>query len=547
MKSILFSIALLLINNLAAQIWLVDPLEAIYPDVNKTESFNNRWVDDYPQGVNANVHLLIKAPKGEKIKLSASIDGKELDVNVWSKLIDVPVEQNTGLDSRTEQFINEINPHVIRRAPFRIFEVIEPLSTNSTQTTNNYTAFRLSVPFDLIDKPGTYKVNINVHSVSFEKQAIFKIEIHPIELPQLSESKFFYTNWFNLNKMEESHNLTRWSDSWFRMLEKYAQLMAHGRQNCIIIPGELITYNNGKFILDKEKMLGFINVFRKYGFQYFESPHLLYRGDNDDWGDPELKVILTKKRYYSENGKQDIEKIVKLIREFTIGNGLTNSWLQHISDEPTSVNAGCYSDLAGQIKEIFPEIKIMEATNDREGIAGAIDIWCPIINDFEENELFFREREEFGEKVLVYTCLVPGGKWLNRTLDMEKLRQVYFGWGAAHYNTGGYLHWGLNQYHADPFEQSVVKHPSPVASANNFLPAGDTHIVYPGQSGPLSSIRFEAHRMGCEDYELLQKLKVSDPKLHDKLISKLFRTYTDYNLNLKDYRKTRKKLLKALQ
>ena len=189
----------------------------------------------------------------------------------------------------------------------------------------------------------------------------------------------------------------------------------------------------------------------------------------------------------------------------------------------------------------------MEATNDREGIAGAIDIWCPIINDFEENELFFREREGFGEKVLVYTCLVPGGKWLNRTLDMEKLRQVYFGWGAAHYNTGGYLHWGLNQYHADPFEQSVVKHPSPVASANNFLPAGDTHIIYPGQTGPLSSIRFEAHRMGCEDYELLQKLKVSDSKLHDKLISKLFRTYTDYNLNLNDYRKTRKKLLKSLQ
>ena len=88
----------------------------------------------------------------------------------------------------------------------------------------------------------------------------------------------------------------------------------------------------------------------------------------------------------------------------------------------------------------------MEATNDRDGIAGAVDIWCPLINDFQENEAFFREREKLGEKVLVYTCLIPGGKWLNRTLDMEKLRQVYFGWGAAHYDTGGYLHWGLNQY-----------------------------------------------------------------------------------------------------
>ncbi len=65
---------------------------------------------------------------------------------------------------------------------------------------------------------------------------------------------------------------------------------------------------------------------------------------------------------------------------------------------------------------------------------------------------------------------------------MEKLRQVYFGWGAAFYNTGGYMHWGLNQYYVDPFEQSVVHHPSPVAGANNFLPAGDTHIIYPGEA-----------------------------------------------------------------
>jgi len=83
---------------------------------------------------------------------------------------------------------------------------------------------------------------------------------------------------------------------------------------------------------------------------------------------------------------------------------------------------------------------------------------CPLINDFQENESFFRTREKSGEQVLVYTCLIPGGKWLNRTLDMEKLRQVYFGWGAAHYGTNGYLHWGLNQYYADPFQQRVAKH-----------------------------------------------------------------------------------------
>ncbi|MDN5201012.1 DUF4091 domain-containing protein [Fulvivirgaceae bacterium BMA10] len=546
MRSITLLLTFLFIQNLSAQVWLVDPLEAIYPDSNWVASYGKKWEADFPKGTMADVHVLIKVPTGEKITLEASLNGKDLGTEVWSQLIDVPVEQNTGLDSRTEQYQNRRNPYVIRRAPFRIFEVIKSLDQKTLQTTSVYTAFRLSVPSTLINTPGVFNVNITVNTQHFTEQGEFKINVHAAELPGLSESQFFYTNWFGLSRMEEQHELERWSEPWYNMLEKYAQLMAHGRQNCIIVPRELITFEDDQFRMEGEKMLRFIDVFRKYGFQYFESPHLMNRGENDDWGDPELKVALTKRRYYQEQGKDDIEKLVTLIKDFTIENNLTNNWLQHISDEPTAVNAKCYRDVVKQVKTIYPEVKIMEATNDRDSIAGAIDIWCPIINDFQENESFFREREQQGEKVLVYTCLVPGGKWLNRTLDMEKLRQVYFGWGSAFYNTGGYLHWGLNQYFADPFEQSVVKHPSPAAGPNNFLPAGDTHIIYPDESGPLSSVRFEAHRIGCEDYELLQRLKTNNPKLQQKLIRKLFRSYTDYNLNLKDYRKTRRKLLKAL-
>ena len=43
--------------------------------------------------------------------------GGQLPLSCWSQLVDVPVEQNTGLDSRTEQFTKQHNPYVIRRAP----------------------------------------------------------------------------------------------------------------------------------------------------------------------------------------------------------------------------------------------------------------------------------------------------------------------------------------------------------------------------------------------------------------------------------------------
>lgn len=532
--------------TLNAQLWLVDPLETVYPDTNQLDNYSHKWNGDFPLGTSIDVHILVKLPVGEQFTLSASKGPKKLGIEVWSQLVDVPVEQNTGLDSRTEQFKGKVNPYVVRRAPFRVFEVIRPLKTLEITSVSTYSAFRLSLPPAMLAEEGTHKIKINVTSKSFQEEGFFSVNIHPIEQPKLSESRFFYTNWFNLNQMEVQHDVDRWSEPWFKILDSYAKMMAHGRQNAITVPSELIQYNKGQIILKDSLMLRYINIFRFHGFKYFESPHLMNRGENDDWADPELKVSLTGKRYTTENGREDIEKIMTLIKEFTTKNKLTKNWLQHISDEPTSANAASYRKVAQQVKRIFPEVKIMEATNDRDNLVGAVDIWCPLINDFQQNEAFFREREAKGEEVLVYTCLIPGGKWLNRTLDMEKLRQVYFGWGTAFYNTAGYLHWGLNQYQANPFTQSVVKHPSPAAGPNNYLPAGDTHVIYPGEEGPLSSIRFEAHRMGIEDYDLLQILKDKNENKSARLIGNLFRSFTEYNLSIKKYRKTKKKLLQSL-
>lgn len=546
-KVVLLFVIFFMTNTLFAQLWMVDPLEAIYPDKNDVKNLCKSRSLDIAKGMDAEVHLLLKLPAQSNFSIEVKLDGQEVTTTVLSELIAVPVEQNTGIDSRTEQFLGKRNPDVIRRAPFDIFEVIRPVSVSSFVAKAVFSAYKITIPATELENKREYKLEVLVKGKAISYAENININVHHVELPLAKDSKFFYTNWFNLGKMESQYQLERWSEDWFKMLHNYAVLMAHGRQNSISIPGELITYNKGEFQLDEDKMLRFINVFREHGFKYFESAHIMNRGDNDDWGDAELKVTLTKKRYYTENGKADVEQLITLIKNFTTRNNLTNSWLQHISDEPTAVNAACYKDVAKQLKSVFPEIRIMDATNARESLSGAIDIWCPIINDFQENESFFRGREALGEQVLVYTCLIPGGKWLNRTLDQEKLRQVYFGWGAAHYNTGGYLHWGLNQYFADPYKQSVVKHHAPGAAANNFLPAGDTHIIYPGEKGPLSSIRFESHRIGIEDYDLLQLLKQKNNKKYHRLIAKLFENYTDYNLDIKTYRKVKKELLKALK
>ena len=540
-KTILFFFSAI---SIAQDVGFSNILDEVYPDKNNLKFYKNYSIDS-PKNTIYNINLVVKSELNSVIKVDYKSDS--FNKIIFSEVLDVPVEQNTGLDSRTERFKGNVNPYVIRRAPFRIFEIIKPIKSSMLISKSNFSLINIKIPIDKNLNLDKHQIDFTVHINDQKFSLKLKIHIHDIIIPELEKSNFFYTNWFNLSKMEEYHQLERWSTDWYIMLDKYAKLMAYGRQNCVKIPGELIYIENDEIFLNEERMMSFINVFLKYGFKYFESPHLLDRGKNDDWGNPELITKLRDVGYYSEEGKKEINDVALKIKEFTEKYNLTDKWLQHIADEPTSVNAQCYIDVSNQIKDIHPDIKIMEATNTRESLGNSIDIWCPIINDFQENEDFFRSREKLGEKILVYTCLVPGGKWLNRTLDMEKIRQVYFGWGGSKYNTMGYLHWGLNQYKANPFEKSVIKHPSPAAGPNNFLPAGDTHIIYPGKNGPLSSLRFESHRIGCEDYEILESLKKINPKKHKLLINKIFKNYTLYNLNIKKYNRIKSRILKTLK
>ena len=532
----------------AQTLHLVDVLEPLYPDSNAAGRYSPTYALDVPMGAPADVHLLLADVRpGGSFTVSATHAGRPLPLSCWSQLVDVPVEQNTGLDSRTEQFTKQHNPYVIRRAPFRVFEAIRPLERASVNVHARCTALRLSIPAATLGGPGRKRIAITATGRNWNRIATLTVMVHAAKLPGLKESTFLYTNWFNLVQMETRHNLTRWSAEWFRMLDRYAGLMASGRQNCVNIPGELIAVDGHRITLDETRLAAFVDVFRKHGFRYFESPHLMYRGDNDDWAQPDLTVSATRRRYSTPEGKRDVATLVTLIRDFIARHDLGDGWLQHISDEPSAVQARCYADVALQVRSIAPGIRIMDATSDRDTLAGAIDIWCPTIDDFQKNESFFRTREQHGEKVLVYTCLVPGGQWLNRLLDQERLRQVYFGWGGALYNTAGYLHWGLNQYIVDdPFRQSVVHHPSPVATPENFLPAGDTHIIYPDPAGPLSSTRFEAMRIGVEDFELLRMLKKRDSAGASRVIGRVFRNYIDYTTDVAVYRAARKALLEAM-
>lgn len=488
----------------------------------------------------AGVHLLLQdLPPDVALEVEASgADTWPAAAMHFYRLLDVPVETNSGLSSRTEKWDGKQNPHVIRRAPFRIFEVLQPLEPKAL-TGSSVVAIAAQVDgIPAGAKPGDYPVHIAIRAgtASISKQLVLRV--HAATVPPIGKDTLRYTNWFAEGNMLRGTEAASGSEEFWKILDRYAAMMARGRQNTFRLPLRFESDTAGHITLKDAYMKRMIEVFGQHGLCYVEGGDLVQERNG------KLVSRLGNHPVQSPEGNTELVESLARLRDFIVREKLQDRWFQHIKDEPGAHLTKDYKFVADLIHQHLPGIPVLEATVTRD-LVGAVNIWCPTVDEYQHRREFYEKRQQQGDQCWVYTCLTPTGPWLNRLIDMERLRQVYIGWGAARFGTTGFLHWGLNRFVADPFKQSVVDHPAAPGS-NNQLPAGDTHVLYPGPGRPWSSTRFEAQRIGLEDRELLRQLHAKNPALCRRLIASVFRGYDDYETEVGAYRFARRRLLEAL-
>ena len=294
-------------------------------------------------------------------------------------------------------------------------------------------------------------------------------------------------------------------------------------------------------MLDAKLLERIVSVFTAAGMHWIEGGHFAARAGGL-WTAPTFDVSLKGPAATSVAGNADIASIGRQLMEVIRAKRWQDRWLQHVADEPISQNAVDYRILIGIVRKYMPGIGLIDATMN-ETLAGALDVWVPRIDNCLKGREFLETQRAVGDRIWYYTCCAPGGAWLNRLLDQQLLRPALYGWAAASLRLDGFLHWGFNHYHQnqDPFRQSVTEH-----AGNNQLPAGDTHVAYPGEDGPWSSLRLEAQREGFEDFELLAGLDGRKAVLMDKIIRPVFTSVDgDYTRDPAVLRAARRELLKA--
>jgi hypothetical protein len=521
---------------------LIDEVQEFYPDTKLNPPLKQLTVH-VPGNTTAGVHVMITGLQGsEQIGFSESDGiGRPTPGILWYRMIDVPVTQNTGLDRATEMHTGVINPYVIRRAPFRIYDPFRPV-TSPIAADSTSVALRMEVPIDSTVSPGKYVHRISLSIGDRVEHLEFVVIVHHASVPPSTRSTISYINWHNNNNICSAHGVEKWSEPFWAMLAKYAHMMAKGRQNTFWFRWEeFFTFDSAGSVsaFRRDTLERYIRVFLRSGFKTISGAPFVHRRS---WTSSDMLLGVRaadglEVDPVSEKGKRMISQMALRIIAVMKENRWEGQWLQGVFDEPTDEFVDRYREIVSVLRELKPDIRILEATMT-VNVSGIVNVWCPQVQEYQANQGLFDERKAAGDNVWVYTCLAPGGPWLNRLLDQERLRQVYIGWACAKYDLQGFLHWGGNSHTAKPFEELVRPH-----LLGQYLPAGDSHILYPLRDGPLSSHRFEAHRIGMEDYELLSQLKVHDAARAQAIIARVVRGFDEYSKDVTTYRTARELLL----
>ncbi|MBA3482623.1 MAG: DUF4091 domain-containing protein [Pirellulales bacterium] len=218
----------------------------------------------------------------------------------------------------------------------------------------------------------------------------------------------------------------------------------------------------------------------------------------------------------SDTYRRFLEQFLPQFKEVLQDEGMLDRSFFHCADEPDGdVQLADYRAARGLLRELAPWMKVIDAMSEpRFATEGLTDMPVPSI-------VTAPQFAEANCPAWVYFCCGPRGRYLQRFHDtpLPKLRMA--GWLFYKLKARGFLHWGHNYWFV--FCTGTITNPfiDAAVSAWPGMPHGDAFVVYPGENGPIDSIRWEVFAESLQDYALLQTAGI-DPD--DAMLAEL-KTY----------------------
>lgn len=246
---------------------------------------------------------------------------------------------------------------------------------------------------------------------------------------------------------------------------------------------------------------------KKVGYNYFEMAHLF-----SQWGlEFAPKVMATvdgeERRIFGWDVKSDDERYLDFLSKFlpAVYEVLKEEKIEdrtffHISDEPADVHLERYKYLKDRIKDILPEIKIVDALSNYEYYKeGVVDF---PISATDHIDIFIDNKVP---ELWCYYCCSQRVNVSNRFIAMPSYRNRVIGLQLYKFDIRGFLHWGYNFYNSDRSKKKI--NPFMHTDAIGTYQSGDSFSVYPGEDGALESLRLLVFYDAIQDLGALKLLE----------------------------------------
>lgn len=474
--------------------------EWLYPDIYEYKTASDRAVFSACAGGFAAFQIFLTGICGETVTVSC--DGAEL-----YEEIAIPVEANAGLERESEHFPE-------RKAPFEVYDCLKPYGGEIRSVRGVAAVYvALKVPCGVKELSGTVEIRDGAETVFVHYNITVKGSL-PRETLKIVMG-------LNLHDIKKYHGVQS-REEYLELETKYLAMLRRQHQNRLYVNAPFPDING-----DEEPIYDefdrYVEKALSMGFNAF---HLGGVGFRRSWDSHEILVMGMDSR--EKQARAFLKRHLSALRNHLKEKG----WLEGdmftigIADEPNEYNAETYKELARFVREIIPEIKLYDAVSAAP-IDGALDIWIPRSDEYENNREIFEKRRKAGGEIWQYVCLFPRDGYINRFMDIPLLSTRYIYWGNYLYDLDGYLHWTVNDYQSDcdPFKISCPAHLN--ADKLSILPPGDDKLIYPGEREPWMSIRLENQRESAEEYEMLQLIARKDKSAADSLCRRGLRKFSE--------------------
>lgn len=407
--------------------------------------------------------------------------------------------------------------------------------------------------------PGEHEIAVTVFPEEGQAQNL-SATVRLYDLVLAPREDFHITHWFYVDALIDWYRTDLFDRRFWEVLPAYVRdVVAHGQDTLYVPvftpsldgvkrPSQLLHVSEtgpGSYRFDWRDVKRYVDLAKQAGITHFEWSHFftqwgakyairIYEGQGRDrqllW-EPETPAT-------SEVYRRFLSQFLPELRRFLLEEDILDASFFHVSDEPHGeAHLAQYQANRAMLRELAPWVKVMDALSEIDfARQGAMDMPIPSIStalDFQAE----------GIDSWCYYCCGPRGRYLNRLLDTPLPKIAMHGMLFYRWPFKGFLHWGYNYWYLS--QTQTLIDPYTMQDGGKWdrgWAYGDPFVVYPGENGPVDSLRWEVFAESLQDYRLLQTLGVD----HDAELLADLRSFEDFPKTVEGRQSVRRALLSAL-